>query len=355
MKFPLISLAALRAASAFGGLQDDLNSMGSCPQLENTMHHRGEKLEPLRLHGLWKIVYDHEDRTKDMDCFTLKFDKDAEGLNQTQLQVLVGHRYAEFTESAETFVYDDDAFFTFNHPENTAVAAVQTKEELNDPDNKQIMQRLKDELTPLTDEQKSNMTEEDIEQHEQNREMLESMKDQIMERINRASPYENAWQVLDTDYENYLIQYACQEIVEQVNAAGQSQQEIEMLKYEDASQEYDEKFVKNQTKHTIMATVQTRTINPDVLTKDKIDTYVAKLKDMVKSHNFDGHKVLTHGADCPAESVDVFSLPTSKRYSELNSEGFYDDVEGEEPEGGEVINLEDEGAEQGEQHETDEL
>lgn len=143
--------------------------------------------------------------------------------------------------------------------------------------------------------------------------------------------------------------------MEQVNAAGQSQQEIEMLKYEDASQEYDEKFVKNQTKHTIMATVQTRTINPDVLTKDKIDTYVAKLKDMVKSHNFDGHKVLTHGADCPAESVDVFSLPTSKRYSELNSEGFYDDVEGEEPEGGEVINLEDEGAEQGEQHETDEL
>lgn len=124
MKFPLISLAALRAVAAFGGLQDDLNSMGSCPQLENTMHHRGEKLEPLRLHGLWKIVYDHEDRTKDMDCFTLKFDKDAEGLNQTQLQVLVGHRYAEFTESAETFVYDDDAFFTFNHPENTAVAAV---------------------------------------------------------------------------------------------------------------------------------------------------------------------------------------------------------------------------------------
>ena len=69
-----------------------------------------------------------------MDCFTLKFDKDAEGLNSTQLQVLVGHRYNDFTD--DTFVYDDDAFFTFNHHENANLAAVQTKEELGDPDNK---------------------------------------------------------------------------------------------------------------------------------------------------------------------------------------------------------------------------
>ena len=121
MKFPLISMAASLVASM--GMTDDQSTLGSCPQLDNTLHHRGEKLEPQKLHGLWKIVYDHEERTKDMDCFTLKFDKEVEGLNQTQLQVLVGHRYLEFQEE-NSFVYDDDAFFTFNHPENSQVAAV---------------------------------------------------------------------------------------------------------------------------------------------------------------------------------------------------------------------------------------
>ena len=47
--------------------------------------------------------------------------------------------------------------------------------------------------------------------------MLLSMKDQIMERAMSVSPYDNYWYVLDTDYDNYLIQYACQEQVERVN------------------------------------------------------------------------------------------------------------------------------------------
>ena len=48
---------------------------------------------------------------------------------------------------------------------------------MQDPENKLIMQRLQDELTPLTEEQKANMTAEEIEMFEQNREMLEGMKD----------------------------------------------------------------------------------------------------------------------------------------------------------------------------------
>lgn len=95
------------------------------------MHHRGEKLEPHRLSGLWKVIYDQEVHTFDMDCFSMKLNKDVDGFNETQLQVLVGHR--DLVD--DFFLYDDDAYFTFNHHELSNKAAVQTKEELNDPDN----------------------------------------------------------------------------------------------------------------------------------------------------------------------------------------------------------------------------
>lgn len=39
-------------------------------------------------------------------------------------------------------MYDDDAFFTFNHPEFSNKAAVQNREELDDPDNTKMLESL---------------------------------------------------------------------------------------------------------------------------------------------------------------------------------------------------------------------
>ena len=85
-----------------------------------------------------------------MDCYTIKFNKDSPGLNETQLQVLVGHKYQDMQDNS--FMYDDDAYFTFNHPEHSNIASVQTKEELDDPDNSKMLASLEEQLVPLTEE-----------------------------------------------------------------------------------------------------------------------------------------------------------------------------------------------------------
>lgn len=116
---------------------EDLSYEGKCPEVTGTMHHQGKKLEPLRLEGLWKVIYDHEERTRDMDCYSIKFIKDHPKLNSTQLQVLVGHKFKDMQDNS--FMYDDDAFFTFNHPEQSNIASVQTMEEMDDPDHKKML------------------------------------------------------------------------------------------------------------------------------------------------------------------------------------------------------------------------
>lgn len=43
---------------------------------------------------------------------------------------------------------------------------------------------------------------------------------------------------------------------------------------------------------------------------------------MVKEHDFAGYVQLKHSENCPADSVDLFTLPDSKPYSEM--EGIMD-------------------------------
>lgn len=99
------------------------------------------------------------------------------------------------------------------------------------------------------------MSEEDIANDEDDRKYLLAMKDSILKKIENSSPYDNYWYVLDTDYDNFLIQYACQEQVELVNQFGQTEDQIEMLKLEDSSKSFDEDFTTSKTKHQFMATI----------------------------------------------------------------------------------------------------
>lgn len=100
---------------------------------------------------------------------------------------------------------------------------------------------------------------------------------------------------------------------------GQTEEMVEALKQEDASKAYDEEYDQNQTRHQIMSTIKTRTLNPEVLTQDKINSYIDKLKSMVKGYDFAGHVILEHGVSCPAENVDIFQLETSQRYADLQN------------------------------------
>ena len=79
------------------------------------MHDRGEKLDPQRLSGLWKVIFDHEAHSQGKDCHSMKLKSYVAGLNETQLQLFTGY----WNKTEDKFFYDNDAYLTFNHPERS--------------------------------------------------------------------------------------------------------------------------------------------------------------------------------------------------------------------------------------------
>ena len=55
------------------------------------------------------------------------------------------------------------------------------------------------------------------------------MRDQMLEEMVGHSPYDQSFQILDTDYKNFMILYTCQEIKEKVNANNQTLDDVEFL------------------------------------------------------------------------------------------------------------------------------
>ena len=66
-----------------------------------------------------------------------------------------------------------------------------------------------------------------------------------------------------------------------------------------------------------MTTINVRTIDPNVLTDEKMNSYVTQLHEIVNGHDFEGHIVVKHGKDCPSEEEDIFKHPDSQRYSDM--------------------------------------
>ena len=99
---------------------------------------------------------------------------------------------------------------------------------MEDPDGSKMLKNMEDQLAPLSDEKRASMSEEDIQNYEANKEMVETIKEQIVNQPIR----EQHWHILDTDYDNYLIQYACQEMTVKVNQFGQTEDDVESLKME---------------------------------------------------------------------------------------------------------------------------
>lgn len=80
--------------------------------------------------GTWKTVYESKDRTEGKDCLSVKF-QDFEGGNKSQLHALIGHILVDdeldlsrFEDLEMEGAFFDDAFLTFGHPENPALASV---------------------------------------------------------------------------------------------------------------------------------------------------------------------------------------------------------------------------------------
>ena len=56
------------------------------------------------------------------------------------------------------------------------------------------------------------MSEEEIEMYEDHAHMLLKFTDEELEDLDHIDPYEHNFQILETDYDQYLITYMCQEV-----------------------------------------------------------------------------------------------------------------------------------------------
>lgn len=209
-------------------LHSSVKVPGKCPVVRTREDkHPGQKLDLGKLAGDWKTIYDTVARTQGLHCQSLKL-RPAEGGNPAQLHALFGQKFHESDVDFQTgevhteqgIYYDDDTFFTFNHPSDNTVAAVQTKEELEDPGHAKWKKELDQQLVPLSDEQRSSMSPAAIKKHDVTMDQLRKMRDQMQARLDKYDPFEHKTSVLDTDYENFLVLYDCIEKKEDINASG---------------------------------------------------------------------------------------------------------------------------------------
>ncbi len=66
------------------------------------MFDRGDKLFPYKLTGLWKLVYNSKNESINLDCYTMKLNKDNK--NDTMFEALIGYRNLS-SENSNKFLY----------------------------------------------------------------------------------------------------------------------------------------------------------------------------------------------------------------------------------------------------------
>lgn len=59
---------------------------------------------------------------------------------------LIKNEYSELMGMENTFVFDDSAIFTFNHPEHSNLAAVQNMDDLSNLSNEHMLEQFEEEL-----------------------------------------------------------------------------------------------------------------------------------------------------------------------------------------------------------------
>lgn len=96
--------------------------------------------------------------------------------------------------------------------------------------------------------------------YEDHAHMLLKFTDEELDELDHSDPYDLAWQILATDYDQYFISYMCHELHEEINSDGLTEEEIWDMKDIDANMYFDDHFV-NQTFHYIIAGIHVRNMS----------------------------------------------------------------------------------------------
>lgn len=170
--------------------------------------------------------------------------KPIEGGQDHQLQSLIGQKITsmegDFTDGEllkdkkHSYFFDSESFLNFAHPEKIGLAAVQTKDDLFDTDHSKMKKDIEDKMKELSKEDLEIMMPDAITRYEQTRQSLIKNYDKIMEEIENYDPFKGSTQeILDTDYDNFLYLYSCQQQETHMNAQGQSKKQIDDMKAAD--------------------------------------------------------------------------------------------------------------------------
>ena len=270
--FGLSCLAYL--ANAQQNLKDGAEKItfnGECPKVQNTMFERGDKLKPHKLAGYWKFIYEDNLRTDDLDCLSMRVDKEFQGANETSVQMFIGQKNVDTHSSLNGHIfYEDDQFFIFNHPVQSNKAAVLSKDQLEDTEDQRYLMFLKDSIQEdLTEEDKKKMTTDYIKIYEENQQKQRELYEEALQQRASNDPYNLGYLILDTDYDNFMMMYSCHQTTLMMNKDGQTIDDIDFLKSmeKDVTKKYDMNFNEARVSHTIISSILSRTLNPNVLTE----------------------------------------------------------------------------------------
>ena len=115
------------------------------------------------------------------------------------------------TGQGEEILVDDYTAVIFKHPSDSSLGAISSKNDLgSNLDKKQIKEDFKT-LPPLTAEQKKGMIRFDIDVYEQKQIVQEGQYQAMKFQLRDDERYRFPLEIIDTDYENYLITYYCHE------------------------------------------------------------------------------------------------------------------------------------------------
>ena len=244
---------------------------GECPQVQNTMFERGDTLKPHKLAGYWKFIYEDKLRTDDLDCLSMRADIDFPGANSTSLQMFIGQKNVDPQSSLNGQIfYEDDQFFIFNHPVQSNKAAVLSKDQLEDTEDSRYMEFLKDSIQEdLTEEERKKMTKDYIKIYEENQQKQREIYQEVLKQKAANDPYNLGYKILDTDYDNFMMMYSCHQTTLMMNKDGQTSDDVDFLRSmdKDVNKKYDMNFNQGKVSHTIIASILSRTLNPNVLTE----------------------------------------------------------------------------------------
>jgi len=110
-------------------------------------------------------------------------------------------------------VYNENKLLNFNHPTDSSLASVHAIEEIdgeiNDPGTIWKLPSLN--LPDLEGEERAKMDVVDIVLYNNARDENTLLKDFIIDGIEKKDRFTDPFEVLDTDYENFLVTYQCRQ------------------------------------------------------------------------------------------------------------------------------------------------